>query len=962
MAFIEQRVRTINTMQATLMEYEDTATGARHIHLASDDPELVFLVAFPTVPDKSDGRAHILEHLALCGSARYPVRDPFFSMLRRSTSTFMNAMTYPDRTVYPFASTDPVDFFNLLGIYLDAAFFPRLDYLDFLQEGWRYTLEDGKLGYGGVVFNEMKGAFADPVRALAQGINARLFKGTTYEYESGGDPLLIPSLDYDELKAFHASHYHPSQAVFMTAGRMDPLKVQAVIGEQVLSKLSGKAPRRVPELASAWSKPQDTVIEIPSPTANADEHGIQLAWLMGETADTMAYCRGHLLESGLLGDASAPVLRAMESAGYGRPSVLNGLDSSYRQMLFHLGMEGLTHEQTSLAKTRIWDALEQTAENGVPEAVLQAALRDLRFSQREIRGGSLPYGLRKLLHVLPMEMAGADMLSALDCETTLAQLDAEIGDPEFFKSMVHSLLESSSRLSTTVVPDARYFEARREAEEAALAARQAAMHEEEAARIAAEAEALLARQRKPVNNDILPRIKPQDVSPLPRPLYRLPDEKHQVLALPIASNGISYANVIYDVSGFSPEDWPWLDLYAELLTDLGAGRRNFEEAGAWRQQMLPSFDVELEAEERISASLEAAASLSVRIAFSAKNVREEQAAIAAVLSESIRYARFDEGERIAFLIDSIAESLVQELAEEGDQYASIVAEAPFSLRRRFDDSVEGLGALQFYRALGRDIESKEGLQVICERLSELHQRIIASPVQVLAAGTGDDGRMLAEMIDVPGALPALHSRDAHAAEAHRPEPANLALLAPGQVNHCFASWRVPQIGHADAPALAVLANLLTNQVLHSALREEGGAYGGKAKYVAQSGIFTMLSYRDPRLAGTYQDFERALTWVIESALTREHIEEAIIGIIGDLDKPYSPYQEAMLAWRMQQRGITQAMREQFRTGVLKCTDAELKSVAGKYLLGITPSRAAFAGNAKQDMAGLATVDLLALAA
>ncbi|MDQ9170708.1 insulinase family protein [Oxalobacteraceae bacterium R-40] len=962
MAFIETRSRHINTMQAVLKEYEESSTGARHIHLATDDPEMVFLVAFPTVPDKSDGRAHILEHLALCGSARYPVRDPFFSMLRRSTSTFMNAMTYPDRTVYPFASTDPKDFFNLLGIYLDAAFFPRLDYLDFRQEGWRHTLEDGKLGYGGVVFNEMKGAFADPTRALAHAINEHLLKGTTYEFESGGDPLVIPSLTYDDLKAFHASHYHPSQAVFMTAGRVDPLTVQRVISEQVLDKLSGTAPRKMPELASAWTQPQETSIAVPSPTAEGDEHGIQLAWLMGEMADTMSYCRGHLLESGLIGDASAPVLHAMESAGYGRPSVMNGLDSGCRQMLFHIGMEGLTREQISMAKQRIWDALEKTAGRGVPQAVLQAALRDLRFSQREVRGGDTPYGLRKLLHALPLEMAGEDCMVALDSEATLRQLDEQIRDPEFFKSLVRELLESPTRLTVSVIPDAKYFDERQQAEEAALAKKQASLPQEEIARIKEECEALLARQRQPLNNEVLPRIRPEDVSPMPRALYALPAPQGPVLALPIASNGISYANVSYAVSSFPEEDWPWLDLYAELVPDLGVGKRTYEDAGGWRQQMVTEFDVKLEAEERIQSS-GAAPGLNIRIAYSAKNVREEQAAIADVLSESIRAARFDEQERIAFLIDSIFENIVQELAEEGDQYASLAAEAPFSIRRRFEDSVEGLGALRFYRVLSKQIESEEGLQAICERLEALHQRIQSSAVQVVVAGMESDVQALAGMMDVPGTTPALNSEDSSAKSVQNPShPANVALLAPGQVNHCYATWQVPQIGHPDAPVLSVLANLLTNGVLHQALREEGGAYGGRAKYVAQSGLFTMLSYRDPRLAGTYEDFMRAIAWAVESPLSREHIEEAIIGTIGELDKPYSPYQEAMIAWRMQQRGITQAMREQFRAGVLQCTDQELRDVAKKYLQNVKSSKAAFAGNGTQNLAGLERVDLLALAA
>src|SRR5690606_36975387 len=239
------------------------------------------------------------------------------------------------------------------------------------------------------------------------------------------------------------------------------------------------------------------------------------------------------------------VLHAMESAGYGRPSELNGLDSGYRQMQFHLGMEGLTREQIRSAKDLIWNALENAADKGVPQAVLEAALRDLRFSQREVRGGGLPHGLRKLLHALPLEMAGADCMGALDSEPVLCQLDQQIHDPEYFKSLVRELLQSTTRLTASVIPDARYFDVRQEKEKVGLAARQAAMSQQELARIAAESESLLARQRQPVNNDILPRIRPQDVSPLPRPLYALPAAHGPRLALPIASNGISYASVAY---------------------------------------------------------------------------------------------------------------------------------------------------------------------------------------------------------------------------------------------------------------------------------------------------------------------------------------------------------------------------------------------------------------------------------
>jgi Zn-dependent M16 (insulinase) family peptidase len=954
MTFIEKRVRPVKVMQAVLKEYEHPASGARHIHLATDDPEMVFLVAFPTVPDKDDGRAHILEHLALCGSRRYPVRDPFFSMLRRSTATYMNAMTYPDRTVYPFASTSEADFFNLLGVYLDAAFFPQLDYLDFLQEGWRHTLENGKLGYGGVVFNEMKGAFADPMRALAQGMDAVLFAGTTYAVESGGDPLAIPSLTHDDLKQFHASHYHPSQAVFMTAGAVDPAAVQRVIAEHVLDKLSGQAPRMMPELAPQWDAPRSTTIRIPSPTARDDEYGMQLAWLAGESADPVAYYRAQLLEAGLVGDASAPLLHAMETAGYGRPSAFNGMDPSHRQLVFHLGMEGLTREQTEEARGLIWRTLEKTAQVGVPHAVLQAALRDLRFSQREIQGGQLPYGMRKLLQALPFEMAGGDIMTAFDSEATLAKLEQEIRHPEFFKSMVRDLLAAPTRLTVTVEPDARYFEARDAIEEERLAQRAGAMDEGETQRIAAEAEALLARQRQPANNDLLPRIRPEDVSPLPRPLHALPEDSGRVLGLRIASNGISYGRVVYDVSAFDEADWPWLDLYAELLPDLGVGAMDFAEAASWRKQLAPSFSVDLDAHESLKTD---APALRIHLVFSSRNVREEQDAIAQLLSKSIREARFDETERIAFLIDQIAENQLQDLADQGDQYAAIAAELPYSLRRRFQDAVDGAGALRFYSALARQIESDDGLQAICARLAALHQRVLAAPVRIIGAGVQEDGEQLARLIDVPGADP--HSAPA-APPRERGAPASVALVAPAQVNHCFASWAVPRLGHEDAPVLSVLANLMANQVLHQALREEGGAYGGTARYAAHSGVFTMLSYRDPRLAGTYDDFARAVAWVVEAPLQREHIEEAIIGVIGELDKPRSPHHEALQAWQLREAGVTHAMRAQFRRGVLECTELELRAVATRYLRDAQPSRAAFAGNATQDLAGLEVVDLMAL--
>jgi Zn-dependent M16 (insulinase) family peptidase len=950
MTFQKYRTKSVPSLQAEVQEYEDPATGARHIHLANNTQEMVFLVGFPTVPDVSDGRAHILEHLALCGSDRYPVRDPFFSMLRRSTAHFMNAMTYSDKTVYPFASTDKADFFNLLDVYLDAAFFPKLDYLDFLQEGWRLGLDGNKLAYHGVVFNEMKGAFADPVRALDGGISAHLLKGTTYEVESGGDPLDIPSLTHEALKKFHATHYHPSQAVFMTAGGVDPREIQKVIEDRILSKLSGRSPRKMPELAPYWPEPKSATIAIP-----ANEYGVQIAWLMGESVDPTAYYHVQLLESGLLGNSSAPLTRAMESAGFGRPSSMNGADAGGRQIVFHLGMEGLTEEQVGDARQRIWAALEEAAKEGVPHSLLQAALRDIRFGQREISSGRTPDAMRRLLRAIPHEMYGGDVMNGFEDDGVLEQLQEKIADPEFFKGLVRALLDSTTRLDATVTPDDAYFQNRKKIEDERLAALEASMSDDEKERLRTEAAALLERQRRHVNNDVLPRIRPQDVSPLPRPIFLLPKAENNVIAVSIPSNNISYARVMYDVSGFEKAAWPWLQLYIDVLAELGVGARSYEEADARRHDQVPHFDASL----HVTQPQDASKPLRIQVDFYVKALREENEAIASVLSESISAARFDEKERLAFLIDSMVQERRNDLSDEGDFYARLAVAAPLSSMRNFENTVKGAAALSFFSQLHEMSQSDEGLEDISRQLTQLHHRIVRQTPTILTAGMDRDARTLADLLKLPRAS----DKEKHAAPPAAAQLAlsNTALHAPAQVNHCFAAWAAPGLAHPDAPAMAVLGEILTNLVLHQALREEGGAYGGQAGYCPTTATFIMMSYRDPRLAATYADFQRAITRVIEGELGQENIEEAIIGVIQDLDKPQTPYAHVLWSWEQQGKGITDAMRQQYRHGVLNCTAERIKAAAAAWLLDKPHSRTAFAGNIDQDLAGLDVADLVKMA-
>lgn len=945
--FEKIRTHEIPALRATVEEYVEPSSGARHIHLVTERGDLTFLVGFPTVPQTNDGRAHILEHLALCGSRRYPVRDPFFSMMRRSTASFMNAMTYADRTAYPFASTDRNDFFNLLDVYLDATFFPQLDYLNFLQEGWRYTLEDGKLAYQGVVFNEMKGAFADPMRALYRGLTGHLLAGTTYEVEYGGDPLAIPALTHDMLKDFHATHYHPSQAVFMSSGPIAAADVQRRIVERVLVERTGSAPRRLPQLATV-DAPRKATIAIPS-QAGENDNGVQIAWILGESADPTVYYHADLLQAGLMGDASAPLRKAMESAGYGRPARINGMSPDARQMLFHVGMEGLKKSQLAQARTLLWATLERVADTGVPEETLRAALRDITYGQRDTSGGQMPNILSRMLAVLPVAMRGGDVVTAFDSTAILEQLRRDVADPGFFRGLVRNLLDNPARLDADVLPDSDYFKQRSATERAKLDSAQATLASADLERIATDNAALDALQRQSSDSSVLPRIRPGDVSvePLALPDTGAAADGKYVFSVP--SNGISYARVQVDVSALPEADWAWLQLYASLREDLGVAGMGFEEAAAWRRSRVARHAIGINAVQNTRAGLR------VSMNFFASALREEHAQIAEMLDAYVNRPRFDEDERIRFLVDQMARQHLDGLAQDGDRYARLAATAPVSPLRAFEYATEGAPFVPFLTGLQALVATPDGLRQVRDRLATLHARMVECPQTLLCTGSGDDARALSSLFEGFAA----HGAATRALPAPVAAPAGLALYAPNQVNHCHIAWAAPGQCHRDAPALAVAAQLLTAQLLHPAVRERGGAYGGFAAYMEGAGTFTMSSFRDPRLAGTYADFATALERVTDTAFTEDQLEEAIISVLKKLDHPASPFDAVLTAWALHLRDIDLTVRRQFRLGVLGCTIGDVKAAVKRWLKDETPSRAASVGNVEQDLAGLRVLDLLA---
>ncbi|MGD8934135.1 MAG: insulinase family protein, partial [Gammaproteobacteria bacterium] len=449
-AFNWIRSERIESLNVTVEEYQHVKTGAMHYHIDADNSENVFLVAFRTVPMDSTGVAHILEHTALCGSKKYPVRDPFFMMIRRSLNTFMNAFTSSDWTAYPFSSQNRKDFNNLLDVYLDAAFFSRLDELDFLQEGHRVEFREpdnpqSDLEFKGVVYNEMKGAMSSPVSVLWQTLSEHLYPTTTYHYNSGGEPQKIPDLTYQQLKDFYRTHYHPSNAIFMTFGDIPAFEHQQQFEEKALCHFDRLDVNIHVDDEKRFSKP--AVVEdvyafdaVEGVTEDHKTHHV-LGWLLGPSTSLDEVMKSNLLSHVLLENSSSPLRKALETTSLGSaPSPLCGLEDSNHEMCFMCGIEGSEPGDAEAFEKLVIDVLRDVAENGVPQEHLEAVLHQLELSQREIGGDGYPYGLQLILGGLSAAIHRGDPVQLLNLDPVLEELREKIRDASYIKQLVTELL------------------------------------------------------------------------------------------------------------------------------------------------------------------------------------------------------------------------------------------------------------------------------------------------------------------------------------------------------------------------------------------------------------------------------------------------------------------------------------------------------------------------------------------
>lgn len=939
----------IAALSADFLQYRHRATGALHYHLAADNDENVFVVAFRTQPMDSRGVAHILEHTALCGSKKYPVRDPFFSMIRRSLNTFMNAFTAADWTAYPFATQNKTDFYNLLSVYLDAAFFANLHELDFAQEGIRVELENDKPVYKGIVFNEMKGAMSSPTDQLYHQLAHHLYPKTTYHFNSGGNPADIPNLTHQDLLDFYQSHYHPSNAVFMSFGNLTPFELQTAFEEQALKNFSqGETLKSVPEQRLIAPIQVEESYAVDSQDLSKKTY-LQLAWLLPPSTDIKTRLALRLMEGVLMEHSGSPLRQYLETCGLSEStSPIMGLDDSNYEMTFYCGVQGSEAVHAQTLEDGVFKVLHEVVSQPIDQEQIEAVLHQIELHQREISGDGMPYGLTLLLNGLGSAIHGGNPLDVWDIQPHLNELREQLKDPQWLPQLIqHYLIDNPHRVRLTLRPDSEKSQRDQAVEQAQLNQIEQQLDAEKRQQLIAQAKLLETRQAQQDDLSLLPKVGLADI---PADLHIVQGETKTLTVandtVPFyqyaaGTNGLYYQQVIIPI----PDDVlqsPLLGIYTALIGEVGCGEMDYLDIQ--QAQALVSGGLHLGASLRSDLSDQEKTSSYLVLATKALSDKIEAMSL---LKTAFEQLRFDEKDRILELLQQRKTRWQSRLSNAGHSYALQTASRDMSALARRDYYNAGLPALVWLRDLLSGIEQDtNALEQLLQDLQHLHLRVLALPKQFLLVAEQEKLSLLSDQLQQVWQQVQTPNVLALDVKQHATELEDIAWLIQANVQFCAAVYPAVAVDHADACASMVLGPYLKNGYLHRALREQGGAYGGGASYDGNACAFRFHSYRDPRLSETFNDFKASINWLLNEEQEPHQLEEAILGLIAGMDKPGSPAGEAISACHAALHGRTPEFRRQMRKNLLQVTLDDLKRVAQQYIQAVTPARSVVAPYAK----------------
>lgn len=916
-----QREVPLPAIRVVAREFEHLPSGARLIHLATDDPENCFALAFATPPHSDDGVPHILEHAVLAGSARFPVREPFFEMVKSSPAGFINAMTSSVWTVYPICTTLERDFFNLAEVYADAVFYPQITRETFEREGHHLKLErPGDLASplirSGIVYNEMKGAYSNTEMVIHWRLKSKLFPGGALGHDSGGDPAAIPQLTWEALRAFHSSYYAPGNCFLLLYGDISLEKHLHYWGD----KLSGLG--RAPSLASrprfeVWSAPRrlETSFAAEPNSDLSSQTFLSLRWHCGNALDRFEALAWQALSRLLSGHDGAPLKKALVDSKLGADVLEAGIGEAESELVFHVALKGSERERAEAFETLVQSTLEEVAATGFSPDEIETAFRQLAYSTLEVH--SL-FPLHLTMHLARYAACGADPLdAALLRETWEAVREQARTDATFLPRLIRDkLLANPHRLLTVFYPDPEHAAREEQRERDELAALKATLSASELQAIDEHAQQLEAAQGQPNSPEALATLPRLHLSDLPETPREIPLSLENVAGFPLVrndvfSNGVVYLQAAVDVRDLPPHLWKFLPRYTDAFSKLGAAGQNWEQVAARRASVTGSlgsyFTAQLHAEsgapvvdlrfvlKTLDSDMDAALDLFTDLVFGLE--AGDRARLHDMQTQGVAYYRSH------LVNDALGAATVAAARSQSPVgWLNYLWRSPLTyawmthLTDDFDahatELIEGIEAVRdFLRDRARwtwsFTGSDDAFQRTETRLSEWQARMSDQPVS---------SRPLSPVLS-PGSQ---HWDGAGAS------PSRLGLAAPLDVQFCASVFPAP--ARAALPLVDLGFSLLQFDYFMPELRFKGNAYGGGGYLNAAEGTATFYSYRDPHLNETLSVFEGATAWAGSQQWTPEDLERALLGNVRDAVPAIRPAEATYYSLDRLRRGESAARR------------------------------------------------------
>jgi len=924
------REETIAELQTVARIYRHVQTGAELLSMENADENKVFGIAFRTPPTDSTGIAHIMEHAVLGGSQKYPLKEPFVQLIKGSLKTFLNAMTYPDKTVYPVASTNLQDFYNLVDVYLDAVFHPLITPHHLAQEGWHYELEkiDAPLAYKGVVYNEMKGAYSSPDSLLYRESAKSLFPDNAYGFDSGGDPVAIPDLTYAQFKTFHDTYYHPSNARIFFYGN-DDLEERLRLLDERLQRFTWIAINGAVELQPAFPAPKRLVYPYGvAADAGADKKSmVQLNWLLPENDDPNLIMGLTIFSYAILGMAASPLRKKLMDAGLGEDLTGGGLSTGRRQMTFSVGLKGVDPAAVDKVEPLILDALTELARTGIDPEMIEAAINTIEFSLRENNTGSYPRGLSLFFRVLNTWLYERDPLMLLTYEVPLATLKMRAKtDSGYWQHLLQTyLLDNPHRTTVTLEPDTHYNQRLEAAEKARLAAARAQMTEQELQQVIEETKTLKQlqeRQDDPAALDALPMLTRNDLDKesktIPLDVSAVGDG--QFLYHDLFTNGIIYLDLGFNLHTLPQQLLPYLHLFGRALTEMGTEREDFvhlqqrigqKTGGIWHSDLVGKGRNQTQT--------------SAWFLVSGKATVAQTGELLAILRDILLTVTLDDRERFRQIALKAKARNEAGLVPSGHSVVGGRLRAAFTEADWLDEEMGGINYIFFLRRLVAEIE--EDWPAVLAKLEAVRQALLNRTGMIcnVTLDAANWQRVRPQLEAFIAELPV--DKPTYAGWTPTFDRSNEGLVVPAQVNYVGKAANLYELGYAYHGSVNVITNFIRTGWLWDKVRIQGGAYGAYSSFSRQSGVLTFLSYRDPNLLDTLAVYDQTAHMLRTVELSGQELTRNIIGAIGAMDAYQLPDAKGHTSMVRHLLGESDADRQQVRNEILGTTVADFRAFA-----------------------------------